>query len=215
MSKLQKISIIGVLCVAAVIALPIIRGYQIHKAEESASPEVKVAREVEVKVEVTENKDTKVWEKFRGLKWGVSREDIDDKDQFILRDASGDERVKVYEKVGDGKSIGNAQPVDVFYLFYKDKFFGVNVRCYGQANFKELLQACFTYYGPGKQLVGDDIPRWDWPQETTNGEVYAIMLYDEESDSGEQQTQFTLWWAPLTDQRERDDKVAATSGVDF
>lgn len=220
MKRGQKITIIVSLCVlsvvSAVITFPLVVGRQIAKQE--VNPAIRVARNVvdSPEHEKARRPDPKVWEGFRELKFGVHVQDIKPfrfpEGPYSLQEESGDKRVKAYAKLGDGPSIGNAEPVEVFYFFYKEQFYSVVVTCKGLGNFKALFEAVTTYYGEGKKDVETaEQLSWVWSRDITNGLVYATLIYKAEEST----TSFLLFYGPIWDQQKADDHEKVISGQDF
>jgi len=209
LKKLQIIVISIVLVIAAAIALPIIRGRALNRAEEKAAGTTNIA---------TPDVDPSVWSEFRGLKFGA---DLPEENYAFQGDASQG-RVTIYSKYHENDSIGDAYPVQIAYTFYKvggkEKFYGVTIFASGVENFKHMLSAINAYYGPGRDVSEkaeaenkDVIGRFLWLTSETGGVSSGVLEYDVHDDS----TTFSIRYSELDALRKAEDKEAAKSGADF
>lgn len=206
MKRGQKITIIVSLCVLSGIVIPIYIGAKIPVPEDTAP-----AVEPSPKVTLPEKKDDKIWEGFRGTKfgWTITREDRPPDGEWAQQEKSGD--MELYMKWADNETVGH-QKVDISWVFYKKQLMGIAVIATGgEAAFAEISKNIFIYYGEPQQQKDDENNNsyWAWPKTITNGKVWALLTYDGDT------TNFQIWYVPLAELREKEEKEAAASGRDF
>ncbi len=147
--------------------------------------------------------DPSKWDGFRGMKWGINFEDLNDANMVLVLDAN---EVKVYRRLNDKLSIGDANLKELTYNFYKGRFFGIKIEAAGNNNFRFLKDAIFAYYGEGKPTA--KIPNtWRWSPNLENSRNVSMgFSYDEKKEI----TNWSMSYTPILNEI-HDDKVSKKS----
>jgi hypothetical protein len=154
--------------------------------------------------------DSKRWEGFRGLRWATNINDIDDPNIILIQDNN---ELKVYRRISDKLSIGDAKLEEITYIFYKDRFCGLTITAKGYTNFTALKDAVFAYYGEGKQ-ENKYIKEWFWwpAPGNSNKDIIMILKHNESSEA----TKLFMYYSPIIEEQKADDaKKAKEAGKDF
>jgi hypothetical protein len=123
------------------------------------------------------------------------------------------DELKMYSRLSDKLSIGDAKLKAIDYVIYKNRFCGLSVKAKGIMNFTGLKDAVFAYYGEGKQ-ENEYIKKWVWlPEiENSNVNVRLTLEYNEFSE----ETLLTMGYIPILEEIAADDaKKAKESSKDF
>lgn len=115
------------------------------------------------------------WEGFRGLKWGMNIEDINNPNMILVK-ISKDKLFTLYTLKTDKLSIGNAKLKTIHYFFYRGKLFLIHIYAKGHSNFRSLQGAISAYYEPGYQ-PNKFVSKWEWYRED-NGAVEMDLEYN-------------------------------------
>ena len=107
------------------------------------------------------------WEGFRGLKWGMNIEDINNPNMILVK-TSKEKLFTLYTRKTDKLSIGNAKLKTIHYFFYKGKLFLIHIYAKGHSNFRSLQGAISAYYEPGYQ-PNKFVSKWEWYREDNGG----------------------------------------------
>jgi hypothetical protein len=131
-------------------------------------------------VSVYAETDPSRWDGFRGLKWATNIKDMNDPNMILIEDNN---ETKIYRRLSDKLSIGNAKLEVIVYVYYKDRFSGVLITAKGYTNFTGLKDAVFAYYGEGKQK-NEYIKEWQWWPILGNSskDIGMSLVYNEFSE---------------------------------
>lgn len=130
------------------------------------------------------------WEGFRGLKWGMNIEEINNPNMILVK-TSKEKLFTLYTRKTDKLSIGNAKLETIHYFFYKGKLFLIHIYAKGHSNFRSLQGAISAYYEPGYQ-PNRYVSKWEWYKEY-NGGVGMDLEYNVFNGK----TTFRIYYYPI------------------
>lgn len=161
-------------------------------------------------VSVYAGTDPSRWDGFRGLKWATNIKDMNDPNMILIEDHN---ESKVYRRLSDKLSIGNAKLEFIVYHFYKNRFYGLSIKAKGYTNFTTLKDAVFAYYGEGKQ-ANKYIENWLWAPVlgNSNNDIFMILEYNKFNE----ETTWVMSYLPIHEEEVADEaKKAREAGKDF
>lgn len=157
--------------------------------------------------------DPNRWDGFRGLKWGTNIKNINDPNMIVIEGNENNKDYRVYRRLNDKLSIGDAKLEAISYIFYKDRFCGIIIQAKKESNFTDLKAAVFAYYGEGEQ-ANEFIKEWSWSPVLGNSDKDAgmILKYNEFTE----ETVLAMIYIPITKEAEADEaRRAKEAGKDF
>jgi hypothetical protein len=136
---------------------------------------------------------------FRSVKWGANISTLSD---FKLIQNHSD--YKLYIRNNEKLSIGSADIRNIFYGFYKDRFFLVKIEFIQKSNFMKIKETVSQQYGKAAR-PNEFLEKYGWV-----GKILSIVLnFNEISEKGS----LTYYYIPLWKEKETDDKKDARSGI--
>jgi hypothetical protein len=97
---------------------------------------------------------------FGGLRWETELSTL--KEMKLSRVDPSYGGIDIYLRLGKVEKIGRAEPKNIEYLFWKEKFIGVSIISEGASGCELLREAVFEVYGRGKKPYSEqDYFVWD------------------------------------------------------
>ena len=132
---------------------------------------------------------------FRGIKWGTHIKELPD---MVFHAQSG--KSKVYFRKNDQLMIGNAELLQIWYFFSKDRLYSVVVTFEEFYNYNALKAELFKRYGAGYSL-DRFMEKYRW----MGSDVIIFLEYDETNDEG----RLSYYYLPII-KSELNDKAEQT-----
>jgi hypothetical protein len=112
---------------------------------------------------------------------------------------------KFYSKKNDKLKIGEADLEYVVYVFYENKFYGVDILCKGINNYNKIKETLIKTYGK-RYIKGNITEKYVW----LGDNVSIVLTYDDVSKEGS----LVYMYMPIKREKDRDDQLKAKSGAD-
>jgi hypothetical protein len=132
---------------------------------------------------------------FRNILFGTHIDDLNYVKFVAILETKYDKRCKIWD---DKMSIGSADLKEIWYVFYKNRFYSVFIKFNSFLNFSRLKDVFEGLYGKTSQLGGSfKILSWD------GCVVDIFMTYKEKEDKGE----VIYVYKPIGDKIQKDDSL--------
>lgn len=139
---------------------------------------------------------------FRGIKWGTNINKLSDMGGGLIQKGYP---IKFYIKTNDKMKIGDAELDKIYYHFYKERFFGVQIYFTGFDNFQKLKTTFSQLYGE-PTIPNQFVEGYDW----LGSNIAIIFKYNEISGKGD----ILYSYNPLRHEYTKDLEKAAKKGAD-
>ncbi|MDR3632129.1 MAG: hypothetical protein P4L42_17555 [Desulfocapsaceae bacterium] len=117
---------------------------------------------------------------FRGLKWGMSLEDVKKTKAVDILATDQENRTVVCTIGTDALRIGGSQITAITYLFWDNKLTSVDIHTNGEVNFTALKAVTFDKFGKGTNDGGAEEERFYWKEEIST----IVLTFKEPSEKG-------------------------------
>jgi hypothetical protein len=140
--------------------------------------------------------ETKKWEGFRNLRWGMRIDDINDPFMVIDHTPKTEKNVLCYMKKDENLSYEHVQLDGIRYYFYEGRLYQIKIRAKEKNSNKMLKQVIFDNFGEGKKEIDTD-EIYTWGRSMTNGKVGFILNCTKENLG-----MFTMIYLPIFKEKE-------------